>query len=189
MDGPLGDKFADGTRTLKLSRVAEPAIVNSFDILEKDVKNFRGEYEQFKNEQKSVNRNIDTDIAKLTSDVDNTNAKIHTLNNTYETFSHNATLKMDIAIITLYNLLQIWPLRCLNKIFHWWSYNIVNEERATFIDEYYIYVSIIMRGNVRTRGDMRKSDKQLKERINCVKETYRNKGTRINVILKPFYPI
>ena len=90
--------------------------------------------------------------------------------------------------ITIYNILQIWPLRFLNKIFKWWTYQIINEEYLSNGEEYIFYVTIILRGN-KTRKQMNEFIKTFNDRVKLSKETqkkYNHLG--ITYTFKPNFP-
>ena len=187
-----GDKFADGSRTLACSKVTEPVMINKFDILDQDV-------HKLKNDINILGGSINLLDAKFEDKIDNlgheTAKAINDLRNTVNTdmrimneHIRSDDVKLNMIWITIYHILQIWPLRFLNKIFKWWTYQIINEEYLSNAKEYVFYITIILRGD-KTRKQMNEFIKAFNDRVKLSKETqkkYNHLG--ITYIFKPNFP-
>ena len=187
-----GDKFADGSRTLAYSKVTEPVMINKFDILDQDV-------HKLKNDINILGGSINLLDAKFEDKIDNlgheTAKAINDLRNTVNTdmrimneHIRSDDVKLNMIWITIYHILQIWPLRFLNKIFKWWTYQIINEEYLSNAKEYVFYITIILRGD-KTRKQMNEFIKTFNDRVKLSKETqkkYNHLG--ITYIFKPNFP-
>ena len=174
-----GDKFADGSRTLAYSKVTEPVMVNRFDTLDQDV-------DKLKNDINILGGSINSLDAKFEDKIDNlgneTAKAINDLRSTVNTdmrilnaHIHSDDVKLNTILITIYTILQVWPLRFLNKIFHWWTFDIVNEERSIDGKTYIFYVKIILK-NQMSRADMIRYNKAFSRRIKTIKSSYTNRN-------------
>ena len=101
---------------------------------------------------------------------------------------HADNVKLNMIWITIYHILQIWPLRFLNKIFKWWTYQIINEYYLSNEEEYVFYVTIILRGD-KTRKQMNEYTKEFNTRVKDSKEIQKkNNHLGITYTIKPNFP-
>lgn len=184
-----GDKFADGSRTLAYSKVAEPVMVNKFDILDQDVDKLKGNIDRIDGSIKSLDIKFENKIDNLgvetTRAINELRHDIYTGMETMNEHLNADDVKLNILLITLYQILQIWPLRFLNRIFKWWTYEIIQESR-TDEDTYIFYVQFILRGP-KTRKEQIKYEKRFKNRIKTVKKLYEEKNVKLNYLVKPYF--
>lgn len=180
-----GDKFADGSRTLAYSKVTEPVMINRFDILDQDVHKLKNDINILDAKFEDKIDNLGHENAKAINDLRNTvNTDMKIMNE----HLHADDVKLNMIWITIYHILQIWPLRFLNKIFKWWTYQIINEEYLSNAKEYVFYITIILRGD-KTRKQMNEFIKTFNDRVKLSKETqkkYNHLG--ITYIFKPNFP-
>lgn len=185
-----GDKFADGSRTLAYSKVTEPVMVNKFDILDQDVDKLKGNIDRIDGSIKSLDIKFENKIDNLgvetTRAINELRHDIYTGMETMNEHLNADDVKLNILLITLYQILQIWPLRFLNKIFKWWTYQVVNEEYLDTKNEYIFYVTIIMRGD-KSRKQMNEYIKAFETRVKETKEIHK-KNNNLTYIIKPYFP-
>lgn len=191
-----GDKFADGSRTLAYSKISEPVMVNRFDELEQDFvnlcSNVTNRFERIDNSINSLDNKFEGKIGNLSIETTRAINKLqHDINTDMRIMNehlHADDVKLNMIWITIYHILQIWPLRFLNKIFKWWTYQIINEEYLADGKEYIFYVTIILRGN-KTRKQMNEYIKAFNTRVKASKETQKkNNHLGITYTFKPNFP-
>lgn len=191
-----GDKFSDGTRTLAYSKISEPVMVNKFDELEQDFVNLRG---NIANRFDRIDGTINSLDVKLEGKIDNLGVETarvfnelrHDINTDMRIMNehiHADNVKLNMIWITIYHIIQIWPLRFLNKIFKWWTYQIINEYYLSNEEEYVFYVTIILRGD-KTRKQMNEYTKEFNTRVKTSKEIQKkNNHFGITYTIKPNFP-
>lgn len=191
-----GDKFSDGTRTLAYSKVTEPVVINRFDELEQDFVNLR---KNITNRFDSIDGSINSLDVKLEDKINNLGAETaRVINEVRDTVNTDMRImnehlraddvKLNMIWITIYHILQIWPLRFLNKIFKWWTYQVINEEYLADGKEYIFYVTIILRGD-KTRKQMNEYTKAFETRVKESKEMQKkNNNLGLTYTIKPNFP-
>ena len=187
-----GDKFVDGSRTLAYSKVTEPAIVNSFDILDQDVDKLKGDIDRIDGSINSLDNKFEGKINNLRAETARViNELRHDVNTDMRIMNehlHADNVKLNMIWITIYHILQIWPLRFLNKIFKWWTYQVINEEYLPNGKKYIFYVTIILRGD-KTRKQMNEYIKAFNTRVKASKEIQKkNNHLGITYTIKPNFP-
>ena len=187
-----GDKFADGSRTLAYSKVTEPAIVNSFDILDQDVDKLKGDIDRIDGSINSLDNKFEGKINNLRAEtarvINELRHDVNTEMGIMNEHLHADNVKLNMIWITIYHILQIWPLRFLNKIFKWWTYQVINEEYLPNGKEYIFYVTIILRGD-KTRKQMNEYIRAFNTRVKASKEIQKkNNHLGITYTIKPNFP-
>lgn len=185
-----GDKFSDGTRTLAYSKMAEPVMVNKFDVLEQDV-------DKLKSDIDNINRSVNSLDVKFENKIDNLGDETtyhidklrHDVNTDMRIMNehiHADDVKLKMIWITIYHILQIWPLRFLNKIFKWWAYQVITEIYLA-TGEYIFYVTIILRGD-KTRKQMNEYTKEFNTRVKETKKRHKKNNSNFTYEIKPNFP-
>lgn len=189
-----GDKFSDGTRTLAYSKMAEPIVVNKFDELEQDFVNLRS---NITNRFESIEGSINSLDVKFEGKIDNLGLETaynidklrHDVNTDMRIMNehiHADDVKLNMIWITIYHIMQIWPLRFLNKTFKWWTYQVITENYLA-TGEYVFYVTIILRGD-KTRKQMNEYIKDFETRVKETKKRHKKNNNNFTYTIKPNFP-
>lgn len=185
-----GDKFSDGTRTLAYSKMAEPVMVNKFDVLEQDVDRLKGDIDGINGSINSLDVKFENKIDNLgdetTYHIDKLRHDVNTDMRIMNEHIHADDVKLNMIWITIYHILQIWPLRFLNKIFKWWTYQVITENYLA-TGEYIFYVTIILRGD-KTRKQMNEYTKEFNTRVKETKKRHKKNNSNFTYAIKPNFP-
>ena len=185
-----GDKFADGSRTLAYAKVTEPAMVNTLDILERDVDKLKGDIDSINGSINSLDVKFENKIDNLSDEtVYNIDKLRHDVNTDMRIMNehiHADDVKLNMIWITIYHIMQIWPLRFLNKIFKWWTYQVITENYLA-TGEYIFYVTTILRGD-KTRKQMNEYTKDFKTRVKETKKRHKKNNNNFTYTIKPNFP-
>ena len=185
-----GDKFSDGTRTLAYSKIAEPVMVNQFEVLEQDVDRLKGNIDRIGGSINSLDAKFENKIDNLgyetTYNIDKLRHDVNTDMRIMNEHIHADDVKLNMIWITIYHILQIWPLRFLNKIFKWWTYQVITEHYLA-TGEYIFYVTIILRGD-KTRKQMNEYTKEFNTRVKETKDRHKKNNSNFTYDIKPNFP-
>ena len=185
-----GDKFSDGTRTLAYSKLAEPVMVNKFDVLEQDVDKIKGDIDRIGESINSLDVKFENKIDNLSDEtaynIDKLRHDVNTDMRIMNEHIHADDVKLNMIWITIYHIMQIWPLRFLNKIFKWWTYQVITEKYLA-TGEYIFYVTIILRGD-KTHKQMNEYTKDFKTRVKETKKRHKKNNNKFTYTIKPNFP-
>lgn len=177
-----GDKFADGSRTLKYAKVSEPIYINDHDLL-------RDEFKEFKQDTDNNIRDLDNrmfeETDRLSKKIDNTMGVIHD-------HIHVSDVKFNMIWQIIFAIMQTWPMRFLNFFCKWWTYKVIDYSgfHSLNVGEVTIYVIPVIRGP-KTRKEQIEFEKEYKNKIKDIKKHFREKtnGTvKLKYTFKPMYP-
>ncbi len=151
-----------------------------------------------KNLTESVNKlkdETDDQIDNMNNKVDSLREKttehVLELNRSLGSYHDKSTMHENTLFAIIFSILQLWPMRFLNYIFKWWTYEIENEYFLEHGHEYEFYVSVVLRGNM-TREQMNRCTKRFNAAVKNVKNRHRKAGYGIHdieYIFKPSFTI
>ena len=151
-------------------------------------------------------KNLNDSVNKLKNETDdqinNMNIKVDSvrertteyaleLNRSLDSYQNKSTIRDDTLFAIIFSILQSWPMRFLNYIFKWWTYEIENEYFLEHGHVYEFYVSVVLRGNM-TREQMNRCTKRFNGAVKNVKNRHKKNGYGIHdieYIFKPSFTI
>lgn len=177
-----GDKFADGSRTLMYSKIAEPVYVDDHEALREEFKEFK---QNTDNNIRELDNRMFEETDKLSKKIDNTMGLT-------QNHIHVSDVKFNMIWMTIFAIMQTWPMRFLNFFFKWWTYKVIDYSafHNPTSGEVTIYVMPIIRGP-KTRKEQIEFEKEYKNKIKDIKKyfTETTKGNvKLKYTIKPMYP-
>lgn len=178
-----GDKFADGSRTLMYSKIAEPVYVDDHEALRNEFKGFK---QQTDNNIRDLDNRTFEETDRLSKKIDNTMGLT-------QNHIHVSDVKFNMIWQIIFAIMKIWPMRFLNFFCKWWTFKVVDYTSFYNPDtgEVIIYVMPIIRGP-KTRKEQIEFEKEYKNKIKDIKKQFTEKtnGTvKLTYTIKPMYPV
>ena len=167
-----GDKFADGVRTIKYSKVAEISVVNRLDKMQQSLSDLETEVEKTTN---TIRKEIDDFTCSTDNQIKDINNKIYSLYDRLENVNNINNSNCTYILGVLWYFINTPIISFLNKIFHWWAFDIVNEERSTDGKTYIFYVKIILK-NQMSHVDIIQYNRAFSRRIKTIKSSYADRN-------------
>lgn len=150
------------------------------------IKNLTESVNALKNETDYQINNVNNKIDSLK---EKTTEHILELNRSLGSYQDKSKKHDNTLFAIIFSILQLWPMRFLNYIFKWWTYEIENEYFLEHGHIYEFYVSVVLRGNM-TRDQMNRCTKRFNAAVKNVKNRHKKNGIHnIEYIFKPSFDI
>lgn len=148
------------------------------------IQNLNDSVNKLKNETDYLISNVNNKVDSLR---EKTTEHVLELNRSLGTYHEKSTIHENTLFAIIFSILQSWPMRFLNYIFKWWTYEIENEYFLEHGHVYEFYVSVVLRGNM-TREQMNRCTKRFNAAVKSVKKKHKKNGYGIHDIEYVFKP-